>query len=419
MPDKWYRPARLLGCGLLAAVLAGLDPLPAAAEQAPAAVRPLQVIDRAALDATGYSDLPRALAAVAPAFAVTTPFTRNGNDHVRAPTLRGLGPDQLVVLVDGKPLQASAMFNTAADVVGRGSNAFDLRMIPLSAVARVELLTGGASGRYGSGAVAGVVNVVLDSSADGGALTVQAGTWLGNIEGVPDNAGVLLDDQAGTITLQPTGRRVEDDGDGEELVLLGSWGVGIGADGYLRIAADYRDRGPSNRAGFDPRQQFPRTADGGFAARESVVDRLNNRHGLPDLSELNVVAKTAVALTDRLDIYGTVGIGTRDGESSAAFQRPIEDTNVPALFPDGFRPRIKTNIDDRRVTLGFRGDHFGWHWDLSHNQRSDELDWELDNSLNPSLGAASPTSFVVGNNISVPLSFRTNSIGWSLCGCLL
>ncbi|MEQ9003596.1 MAG: TonB-dependent receptor plug domain-containing protein, partial [Pseudomonadales bacterium] len=141
---------------------------------APPAGRPLDVFDRAALASTGHTDLPRALAALLPAYRFAAPFAVNGDDHARAGSLRGLAPDQMVVLVNGKRQHASARFYTS-DQAGRGSVGFDLALLPLAAVARVEVLSGGAGGRHGSGAQAGVINIVLDDAAAGGRIEASFG----------------------------------------------------------------------------------------------------------------------------------------------------------------------------------------------------------------------------------------------------
>lgn len=358
--------------------------------------RPVTVIAGEDLFATGYPDLGRALAALVPAFRFNSPLAVNGDDHVRTGTLRGLAPDHLVVLVNGRRQHTSARFYTN-DQPGRGSVGVDLGLLPMAAVKRVEVLSGGAGGRHGSGALAGVINIVLDDTSEGGQLHGTFGQQRSAIEGVPRLMGVSADDATETITLGLSGALTEDDGDGDDLTLHGSWGFDLG-EGFMRISAEYQDREATNRAGYDPRQQYPLRPDGSFDVRELTVDRRNAAYGNPAMEELNILFNAAVPLTGAVEVYGFTFLGTRNSESAAPFVRPVDPVNVPALYPDGFLPDIRSDIDDRSFTVGVRGERWGWNWDASFNQREDEIDLSLGNSLNPTFGAGSPTSFVVGNN---------------------
>lgn len=382
-------------------------------EQAGWAVgRPLQVIDREALQATGHTDIGAALSALLPAYRFTAPVAVNGDDHVRTGTLRGLAPDQMVVLIDGKRQHTASKFYTS-DQAGRGSVGVDLALLPMTAVERVEILPGGAGGRFGSGALAGVINIVLDDTASGGRFNAGFGQRRSAIEGVPRFMGTDVNNATGTIRLGLSGEFTEDDGDGDDLSLQGSWGFGLGDGGFMRLSAEYQQRNTTNRAGYDSRQQYPLNADGSFDVREQTLDRRNSSYGDPDLEELNILFNAAMPVAEQMTFYGFTFLGTRKAQSFAPFVRPVDPQNVIAIYPDGTLPEIESDIDDRSFTIGFRGEHWGWKWDASYNQRDDELDLGLTNSLNPTFGAGSPTDFVTGNNETKLITLQADAQrGW-------
>ncbi len=361
--------------------------------------RIVTVLHRDELAATGETDLAAALAALLPSFHFPAPFAVNaggaGDDHVRVGTLRGLAPDQMVVLVNGQPQHTSALFYTS-DMPGRGSVGFDLGLVPFSAVSRVEIMEGGASGRHGSGALAGVINIVLEDAPAGGRLGASFGQRRTTISGVPKLEGVVIED--GSLRLGRASERVVDDGDGDDLALMGDWGFALGNGGFVHLAAEYEDREATSRGGFDPRQQYPLRGDDSFDVRERTIDRLQTRYGDPEMTELDISLNAALPLSDRVTLYGFTALGTRDSESTAEFVRPVDPRNAPELYPDGFLPIVESDIDDRNFTIGFKGSHWGWNWDASYSQREDEIDWTVDGSLNPSFGGLSPTGFVTGNN---------------------
>ncbi|MFW6094464.1 MAG: TonB-dependent receptor plug domain-containing protein [Pseudomonadota bacterium] len=367
--------------------------------------RPVHVVGRDALFATGETDLGAALGELVPAFRYASPLATNGDDHVRTGTLRGLAPDQMVVLVNGKRQHTSSKFYTA-NQAGRGSVGVDLALLPMSAVARVEVRSGGAGGRFGSGAQAGVINIVLDDSDQGGRFHGSFGQRRSAIEGVPRLMGTNVNDEAGTIDLALSGNLTEDDGSGDDLSLQGSWGFELGNEGFMRLSAEYQEREASNRAGYDRRRQYPLNPDGSFDVRERTVDRRRDSYGDPAHEELNILFNAEVPVAGRTSFYGFTFLGTRNATSDAPFVRPVDDRNVPDVYPDGFLPEIESDTDDRSFTLGFRGERWGWNWDLSYNQREDELDLGVNQSLNPTFGELSPTTFVVGNNETKRITMR-------------
>ena len=131
---------------------------------------PVDVIDIGQLENTGITELNSALASNLPSFNFPSPSITDGTDHVRPATLRGLGPDQTLVLVNERRRHTSALVNLGG-AVGRGSAAVDLNTIPVSAISQVQVLRDGASAQYGSDAIAGVINLGLREASEGGQVT--------------------------------------------------------------------------------------------------------------------------------------------------------------------------------------------------------------------------------------------------------
>ncbi|HZF98354.1 MAG TPA: TonB-dependent receptor plug domain-containing protein, partial [Pseudoxanthomonas sp.] len=137
---------------------------------------PIDIITPQALQATGTTELATALSRAVPSLNFPRPAITDGTDAIRPAQLRGLSPDQVLVLVNGKRYHTTALINLNGSQ-GRGSSPVDLNTIPISAIDRVEVLRDGASAQYGSDAIAGVINIVLKGSASGGGVTGTYGQY--------------------------------------------------------------------------------------------------------------------------------------------------------------------------------------------------------------------------------------------------
>src|SRR3954463_1104996 len=205
---------------------------------------PVDIITQEQISTTGYAETTQVIQALAPSFNFPRPTITDGTDTVRPATLRGLGPDQVLVLVNGKRRHQSALVHLNGSI-GRGSTGVDLNAIPVSAIDHIEVLRDGAAAQYGSDAIAGVINIVLKGGESRPALTSKFGLSTGSFVGnacTPDG-----------LTCHP-GDAV-DFSDGGLFDLGGTWGAPIGK-GSLTIAAEYRHHNRTNRASFDPRDQI-------------------------------------------------------------------------------------------------------------------------------------------------------------------
>jgi iron complex outermembrane receptor protein len=321
---------------------------------------PVDVLPAATLQKQGTTELAEALATAAPSLDFPRPSITDGTDHIRPATLRGLAPDQTLVLVNSKRRHQSALVNVNGSV-GRGSAAVDLNAIPLAAIASVEVLRDGASAQYGSDAIAGVINLRLREAREGGDASITYGQYDTEVE-------------------TERGRRHADDG--ATLTASGWVGLPLGADGFLTLSAEYRDRDPTSRGDFDNR--VPGSP-------------VTSRYGDGEMRDLTGYVNAGIPLENDWQIYGWAGYQNREG-NSAAFPRIFNDArNVPAIYPDGFLPLITTDIDDVAAGWGLKGKLGEWDTDVSLVYGMNDVHYGVDHSLNTSYGAASQTSFDAGS----------------------
>ena len=300
---------------------------------------PVDVLRGDELAARGYNDLTKVLEFLSPSFNYPRSSSGPSVAGARPATLRGLGPDQVLVLVNGRRRHASAIitFNNGAY---RGSVPVDYNTIPVTAVERIEILRDGAGAQYGSDAIAGVINIVLKGEADGGLASVQYGQT--------------------------------ERGDGQTTIVAGRRGFSLGDGGFLTISGEARDRNDTNAAEVDPR-----------------FGRVTSTFGDPQTTDLDLTLNASLPLGGA-EAYGFLSVGDRDSEMSPLFRAP---SVAPAAYPDGFLPVINLDLVDVGANLGVRGEAAGWDWDVSDTLGYSKGDYRVSNTINTSLGAASPRAF--------------------------
>ncbi|MDP2184772.1 MAG: TonB-dependent receptor [Xanthomonadales bacterium] len=323
---------------------------------------PIDVLSVEQLDAHGTSELIQSLSRTIPSFNFPNTSITDGTDTVRPAQLRGLAPDQTLVLVNGKRRHTTAIVNVNGSL-GRGSSPVDLNAIPSSAIARIEVLRDGAAAQYGSDAIAGVINIVLKGADSGTGVDYRYGEF--------------------------------DKGDGELNDISGFTGFNFGDGGFFTVAAEYRDRNDTNRSRPDPRPQFS-PINGQPDPREATFNRLNHRFGDAAVEDQMLFVNSVVPLTEQVEFYSFANYSRREANSAGFFRTASNARNVPVIHPEGFLPLILPISDDVSVFGGFRGDAAGWGFDLSVGYGSNEFDFNVGNSVNTSLGAASPTEFFAG-----------------------
>ena len=324
---------------------------------------PIDVVGSAELQSAGVTETNQAIQMLAPSFNFPRPSIADGSDHVRPATLRGLGPDQVLVLVNGKRRYQSALVNVNG-TVGRGSAGVDLNAIPMSSIDRIEILRDGAAAQYGSDAIAGVMNIVLKSEprADGNVVVGQ--TYKGD---------------GGTISAG------------------GSYGFGSASGSFLNLSGDIRHRGYTNRAAADTNPQFfagdPRNTDPAFD------NKVRWRSGDALVNEGGGFFNAGRTLANGVQFYSFGGTSYRHGDSPANFRRANNNGTVRSIYPFGFLPHIESSIWDLSLAGGFKGLWRDWGWDLSTVYGGNRFRYDVTNTNNASLGAASPKDFYAGTMV--------------------
>lgn len=326
---------------------------------------PVDVFSQEEIQAIESSDLNDVLAQLVPSFVVQRMPMNDGLVFVRPATLRGLSPDQTLVLVNGRRFHRSALLGA------RGAQGPDLAQIPVHAVQRIEVLRDGASAQYGSDAIAGVINIILDDRV-GGELSLGLSEY--------------------------------SEGDGRGRKIGGRHGFALGDSGSLVLFADWDKSDATSRS----RQRADAIAFQN-AHPDLAVPNPVQRWGQPDLENRHFGANLNVALNDSIDLYGFGLYGHGEGVSDFNWRNPDGTASVYApsrvfpgwnantLYPTGFSPKYGNEQDDLQGVLGLRG-YLGerWRWDVSGSYGRNRIDYTLDNSINASLGPDSPTSFYLG-----------------------
>ena len=361
-------------------------------------VAPVDVIQSRDLVATGQIDLTQQLNFVAPSFNSSRQTVSDGTDHIDPATLRGLGPDQVLVLLNGKRRHNQALVNLNG-TIGRGSVGTDLNAIPSSAIERVEVLRDGASSQYGSDAIAGVINL-------------------------------RLKEQPGTTVNAQLGQQYK--GDGQVAQIGINHGFKLGDKGFLSLTGEFRHRGATNRAGdytgpvyvnWNASQQTGETAAAYVARRQGLYDqdqaliRQNNFNlqnnlqvGQARVDNIGFFLNSRVPIKNtNASFYATGGLNYRRGLAGGFYRYPYQTTQViTSLYPNGFLPNIQSTINDQSLLVGVNGETAGWRWDLSNVYGGNSFRFDVTNSNNASLAylgpVNNPTTFYAGT-----LSFYQNT----------
>jgi len=378
---------------------------------------PVDVISDTAIANSGQTETNKILNNLVPSFNFPQPSIADGTDALRPASLRGLGPDQTLVLINGKRRHVSALLNING-TVGRGSAAVDLNLIPGIAIQRIEVLRDGASSQYGSDAIAGVINIQLRNNANGGRATATYGRYettlndVANITGLQTTAGGQpILDAADNRVFAAVSDGERHASDGAMWTIAANFGLPIG-EGFVNLSAEYRDRNPTNRAGFDLRPNYNRPAPPAFDTREVSFDRLEFRYGDARTEDYAFFINAGMPLGGGWEFYGFGSYGNRDGLSAANYRNQNAAANrdfaaispgttpnaanfVP-LTPDGFLPFIGTDLKDYSGLVGIRGEIGSWNADFSLGYGHNSFDYTVSNTLNTSFGTASQSTFDAG-----------------------
>jgi iron complex outermembrane receptor protein len=357
---------------------------------------PIDVLSAAEIKSTGRTETAQMIQAIAPSFNFPRTSIGDGTDAVRPATLRGLAPDQSLVLINGKRRHNSALVNVNG-FVGRGSAPVDLNAIPSAMIDHIEILRDGAAAQYGSDAIAGVINIVLKAGTPGEARVTAGESYTKYNQ--PDDIN---------ITQAPiqTGERDARDGKMFHAALDQGWS--FSQNGFLHLAGELRDRGYTNRTLQDPRVQYFPGDPRELNPTLPLDGRIDHRQGDAATHDVHGAWNGGRSL-NAMDFYTFGGVSVRRSEAPGFFRRPNDDRTLRNIYPNGFLPMIHSDINDLAGAAGLRGAASGWNWDLGTVYGQDQFAFIIKNSANVSLGPTSPTQFDAGK-----LKFRQSTTSLDL-----
>jgi len=321
---------------------------------------------------------------VAPSFTSNVVSLVDGTDHIDPASLRGLGPDQVLVLVNGKRRHTTALVNINGSL-GKGSVGTDLNAIPTASIKRVEILRDGAAAQYGSDAIAGVINIVLNDEVGKLSANLTGGGFSG---------------------------KHSDGLDGETIQANVNYGVALSdKGGYLNLSGsfDYRDFASRTTpyrgvifTDYNNPALYPAPTGADITDAELARRGLSRGDFVPNIGQSKnrggaLFFNAAVPVSNGAEVYAFGGLNYRDGISTAFYRTPRQLTqNIASIYPNGFLPQIGTSNLDQSVATGIRGNVGLWKADFSNTYGRNQIDFKTQNTLNASLLAASPTSFESG-----------------------
>jgi len=387
------------------------------------------------------TNLNQILNYVAPSFTSNTQTISDGTDHIDPASLRGLGPDQVLVLVNGKRRHTSSLINVNG-TFGRGSVGTDLNAIPTASIKNVEVLRDGAAAQYGSDAIAGVINIVMKKNT-GFTVNVDAGAYFsknsgghnqggtdGESVGVSLNYGTELGSKGGFLNLtgefntrNKTNRMIE-------------WEGNI-FNSYNSVERNALDNGYGNLLGlqtdFDAIVNFSQTA----GLSSEVLNDVNNASDLSDLQAALGADNTAselaargqqrhhynmrvgqsklgsykfffngeIPLSENTALYSFGGLSYRNGEAAGFYRLPSQQRAFTPVYLNGFLPEIHSTIVDQSIAAGIKTMFGEWNFDISNTFGKNGFDYNIENTSNATMQNATLTEFDAGG-----YSFAQNTI---------
>ena len=321
---------------------------------------------------------------VAPSFTSNVANLTDGTDHIDPASLRGLGPDQVLVLINGKRRHTTSLININGSL-GKGSVGTDLNAIPTAAIKRVEVLRDGAAAQYGSDAIAGVINIILNEDVNKLSASITGGGFAGKhsdgLDGATTQAnvnyGVKLNDKGGFLNLS------------------GSF--------------DYRDFASRTTpyrgvifTDYNNPTLYPTPTGIDITDAELTRRGLTRGDFVPNIGQSKnrggaLFLNSVIPVSDGAEIYAFGGLNYRNGTSNAFYRTPRQLTQTNAtIYPNGFLPQIITDNNDQSLAIGIRGNLGEWKADFSNTYGRNYINFTTANTLNASLLTASPTSFDAG-----------------------
>lgn len=379
---------------------------------------------------------------VAPSFTSNATSTADATDHVDPAQLRGLGPDQVLILVNGKRRHNSALVNINGSP-GRGSVGTDLNAIPSFAIERIEVLRDGAAAQYGSDAIAGVINIVLKKNSNFLSGGIQYGTNLSsgsnNFEGGADGQTVQVDLNYGTSLGKPGSYL---NVTGTAVTRQATSRAGIRNNGIFNAYNAVENRASQNGVEvnslfsninntsnsaqiistlqqYAPQVSYFTTAQQNAISSATTIAQMqtalnfdvtnnelayrgqqrsdyNMSVGQSELASGQAYYNAKYPLTESTSLYSFGGVSYRNGKSYAFNRLPNGSGTFTQVYQNGFLPEIESKILDASAAVGINTELFGFDTDLSTNLGTNSFNYDVNNTINATLGTNSPFSFDAG-----------------------
>ena len=352
---------------------------------------PVDVLTAEDINGVASSDMNDIMMTLVPSYTLTRQPISDGGTFIRPAQLRGLPTDKTLVLVNGKRRHRAAL----VEIGGSGTQGPDIATIPSAALGSVEVLRDGAAAQYGSDAIAGVINFQLKNNAEGGSLSLDVGQYY--------------------------------EGDGDQYTIGGNKGFALGDDGFLSISAEVTDSEATYRGEQYCESWFcvDEQSDEYIAAAEAMGNSVHGSPqvqpwGQPNYSGAKVFVNAGYALNSDMEIYSFANYSESEGDGSFFYRYPgngtIEDLREQdgsiysplEKFPGGFTPRFFGDITDYSFAAGLKGMAGDLGYDFSGRYGYNEISYTLKNTINPSMGPDSPTSFKPGDLSNDELQFQAD-----------
>lgn len=362
---------------------------------------PVDVLSEDDLAGVPFTDTNDVLKTLVPSYSLQRQPISDGASFIRPATLRGMPTDKTLVLVNSKRRHRSAL----VQIGGSGTQGPDIATIPSSALKGVEVLRDGAAAQYGSDAIAGVINFVLKDNDEGGSFSLETGQYY--------------------------------EGDGEQITMTGNVGFALGDKGFVSLSAEYADSNSTSRS-----EQYceswwcgnandPLGADNPYLSDPTFVAGMEKANlggedvvqpwGQPNTSGTRLFFNSGYEISDTMKFYAFGNYSESEGDGSFYYRYPGNGTimdlrqqdgsiyNPLEKFPGGFTPRFFGDITDYSLVSGLEGEFAnGMTYDFSGRFGSNEISYTLKNTINPSMGADSPTSFTPGDLVNEELQFSAD-----------
>jgi iron complex outermembrane recepter protein len=361
-PDKFHTITLLAGQELEEVQIVGSRNKNRVANDTPVAIDFIDITNTSAK--SSQLEINQFLQYVIPSFNATKQSGADGADHIDPATLRGLGPDQTLVLINGKRRHQASLVNLHG-TRGRGNSGTDLNTIPISAIKRIELLRDGASAQYGSDAIAGVINIVLKDTD--------------NELNVSSTLGFYNADPANSIPSKT---------DGLIYKLALNYGAKINKGGFINLTTEVLSSDKTFRNGTEIREKY----------------------GQAGIKNVSLFFNAEIPIYNNAKFYANGGFNYKNTEAFAFSRKAESERNVLEIYPNGFNPIITSNIIDNSISFGMITSFKDWSIDANNTFGRNNFHYFIKNTLNATLEENSPTEFDAGGH---QLIQNTSSIDFS------